>query len=88
LTDLCREAKSFGRYGGEKLCGGFHPDWCIEFKNGDDVYQVHVCFGCHEARLYGPKNDVYSDLNDEVLRVFKAVLSPLQKNRPRREIRR
>ncbi|MEI8379822.1 MAG: hypothetical protein WCJ09_06825 [Planctomycetota bacterium] len=47
-------------------CGGFHPDWCVEFIAGQDVYQVLVCFGCREARLYGPMNEVFSDLKKDL----------------------
>lgn len=85
LLSLCSDLKTFGRYGGKKMCGGYHPDWYIEFKAGDDIYQVQICFGCHEARLFGPKNEVFSDLDNEALKKLAAVFVPLRKNRPKRE---
>lgn len=85
LTALCGELKTFGRYEGAKFCGGYHPDWCLEFKNGDDVYQVLICFGCHEARLYGPNHDVFSDLDSAAVKELEAILSPLHKNVPKGE---
>lgn len=85
LCALCSELKTFGRYRGRKMCGGYHPDWCLEFKNGDDVYRVQLCFGCHEARLFGPKNEVFSDLDEDALKKLVAILRPLRKNRPERD---
>ncbi len=83
LLVLCGDRKTFGRYKGPKFCGGFHPDWCLTFQAGDDLYRVLICFGCHEARLYGPKNDVFSDLDDETVKKFAAILQPLGKHRPK-----
>ena len=31
LTALCGDEKTFRLYRGEKKCGGFHPDWLVEF---------------------------------------------------------
>ncbi len=84
LAALCGDRKTFGRYRAPKSCGGYHPDWCVEWKDGEDVYQVLICFGCHEARVYGPKNDVYSDLDDAALKKLVEVLTAYRKNRPER----
>ena len=84
LQELCRKRGTFQRSQGAKACGGFHPDWSLEFKDGPDVYHVHLCFGCQEARLYGPGSEVISDLSSESLRQLTALLKPLQKNRPER----
>src|SRR5438034_231195 len=27
-----------------KYCGGFHPDYCMEWQNGDDTYDALLCF--------------------------------------------
>jgi len=83
LTELCSDAKTFGIYRGPKFCGGFHPDWCIDFKNGKDIYRVLICGGCHEARLYGPKKtQLYSDLDEDAFKALIAVLGPLKKKQP------
>ncbi len=85
LIALCGTSQTFGRYAGPKFCGGFHPDWCVEFIAGQDVYQVLVCFGCREARLYGPTNEVFSDLKKETFNAFLDVLEPLHKELPMRQ---
>lgn len=88
LKPLCSDTKTYQRYIGAKFCGGFHPDWCVEFKDGQDVYRVLICFGCHEARLYGPQNDLFTDLDKESMLKLAETLNPLQKNRPRKPDRR
>ena len=85
LSALCGDLKTFDRYSGAKFCDGFHPDWCVEFKNGPEVYRVLICFGCREARLYGPMNDVYANLTQESHDIFVNVLTPLWKNRVGKE---
>jgi hypothetical protein len=83
LIAICGQQKTFGVYAGAKLCGGFHPDWCVEFKKDSDVYQMLVCFGCQEVRLYGPRNKVFSDLDKGTMNTLREILTPLQKNRPK-----
>ncbi len=82
LLKLCQTEKLFHRYEGKKLCGAYHPDWCIEFKNGDEVYRFNFCGGCAASRLYGPKNDLYAELraDDELWGLLKTY----QKNRPKK----
>lgn len=87
LLDLCADPKTFGPYKGARLCGGFHPDWCVEFRAEKDVYRVHICFGCREARLYGPWNQVYADLDKNAKRELMEMLVPLRKNRPVEEFK-
>ncbi|HEY1861915.1 MAG TPA: hypothetical protein VGG61_16255, partial [Gemmataceae bacterium] len=82
---LCSNGASFRKYAGPKRCGGYHPDWCLQWKDGDNVYQVLICFGCHKARLYGPKYEQWTDLTSESFKEFAEVLKPYRKNRPEPE---
>src|SRR5262249_3316064 len=63
----------------------FHPDYCAEWQDGKDVYQVLICFGCHEVKCYGPKVDLYCDINSEAYKEFEKVLKPYRKNRPEKK---
>jgi hypothetical protein len=83
LKDVFCKSKSFSELrGGMKWCGGFHPDYCIEWQDGKDVYQILICFGCHEAKFYGPKAEVYCDINPDAYKQFQMILKPYRKNRP------
>ena len=64
-----------------KMCGGFHPDWCIEWRDGDLVCRFLVCLGCAEIKAYSGKMTIHGDCDSSVKR-FKAILNPYQKNRP------
>src|SRR6516164_563265 len=55
LSAVCIDSGSYRRFSGEKRCGGFHPDWCINFEKGEHIYRVLLCFGCNEVRIIGPK---------------------------------
>jgi hypothetical protein len=83
LTALAADAKSFQKWSGYKRCGGFHPDYMVEWRVGKDVYRMHVCFGCHEVKVYGPKAELYCDMSDAGLHGLEAVLKPYRKNRPK-----
>ena len=58
----------------------FHPDYLAEFTTDRGTYQVQICFGCGEAKVFGPGENVRLDINgawklSEVLRKYR-------KNRP------
>jgi len=84
LLDLYCNPASFGPWMGEKKCGGYHPDYCIEWHVGQDVYQALICLGCCEVKSYGPKAELYCDIESDALTEFKTILKPYQKNRPPR----
>ena len=85
LAAICGDVKNFEPWSGEKLCGEYHPDWCVELQSGTDVYRVFICFGCSEARLYGPMKDVYCDLTKANRKKFAEILKPLHTQRPLRK---
>lgn len=82
LTDLVGSEKTYAQFGGEKKCGGFHPDYAVEWRVGKDTYYALVCFGCGEVKVYGPTGGgVRTDFGargDELGKLLK----PYRKNRP------
>ncbi|QJW94473.1 hypothetical protein [Frigoriglobus tundricola] len=85
LTKLFTDETSFKAFSGAKKCGGFHPDYCIEWHVGKDLYRCLVCFGCHEVKVFGPKTELYCDITKDAYDSFKTVLQPYRKNRPERK---
>jgi hypothetical protein len=79
---LLRQSKRFRGWKGEKDCGGFHPDYLIEWKQGKDVYRVLFCFGCEEIKAFGPKGAVRLDMTAETKKELARILKPYRKNRP------
>lgn len=82
LKALLGDPRSFSAYSGEKKCGGFHPDYAVEWSAGGHTYRVLICFGCFEAKIYGPKAGATYDVGSELQRQFKDLLTPYRKNRP------
>ena len=85
LTTLFIDEKSVKKFSGPKRCGGFHPDFCVEWHVGKDVYRAHICFGCHEMMVYGPKSDLYCDIAEPAYKELDALLKTYRKNRPKRD---
>jgi hypothetical protein len=82
LKALLGDPSSFSPYSGEKKCGGFHPDYAVEWSAGGQVYRTLICFGCFEAKVYGPSGGTTYDVGLDVQEHFKALLEPYRKNRP------
>jgi hypothetical protein len=85
LTDLLKAETTFVPFGGVKKCGGFHPDYAVEWTVGKDRHYALICFGCHEAKVYGPEKAVYVDIRKEGYDALLGLLKPYRKNRPARE---
>src|SRR5688500_6369380 len=62
-----------------KGCGGFHPDYCVGWAVGNQVYRCLVWFGCGEVKVFGPASELHSNL---VARDALKRLLPYRKNRP------
>jgi len=73
---------TYRAFGGEKKCGGYHPDYAIEFHVGQAKYYALICFGCHETIVIGPKTTVRTDMSDAGHKGFEALLKGDRKNRP------
>lgn len=80
LTALFTAEGSFTKFGGEKKCGGFHPDYLVEWHAGKDVYRMQVCFGCGEVKVFGPRHELRADIGTDG---FTKLLKPYRVNRPK-----
>lgn len=71
---VLREA-AFKKWRGVKFCGGYHPDWVIQWTSKDgEAHELHLCFGCHEAKIYGPGYQLYCDVPDETFEALHTIL--------------
>jgi hypothetical protein len=82
LTTLFCSSASFRQHEGGKKCGGFHPDFCIEWRAGGEVFQALICLGCHEMKAFGPSAELYCDISRSAYDNFKGILRPYRQNRP------
>lgn len=65
-----------------KQCGGFHPDYLIRWRAHDQEYSVLICFGCGEARCFGPDGEADCDVSEAAVAEFKTILKTYRRNRP------
>lgn len=46
-----------------RMCGGFHPDFSIAWRDSSGDYEIQFCLGCGEIRSYGPNTRVDSAMH-------------------------
>lgn len=83
LRSLLSNAETYEAFGGEKRCGGFHPDYSIAWEKGGQMFRVLVCFGCHEFKLFGTGHELRTDANDKVMKNVEAILRKYHAQRPK-----
>ena len=66
INTLIRDRTVFLDYRGMKLCGGFHPNYCIEWRFEAEHQTWHsrafACLGCHEWRLLDHASALHADM--------------------------
>lgn len=87
LRDLLGRHATFEPFAGEKRCGGFHPDWAVEFTANSRRHIALLCFGCGEAKVNTLGGTSRYDLEDGAKKQLEDLLSRYRKNRPKREER-
>ncbi|MBA3483412.1 MAG: hypothetical protein H0T51_16505 [Pirellulales bacterium] len=81
LRSLSVQQGLFKPFEAAKACGGFHPDWCQVWTNGEKEVNVHFCFGCNEVAAFidGERQMLCEKQDDNK---FKELLDGLRTNRP------
>jgi uncharacterized sulfatase len=83
LARTLSDVKSFEVWSGGKFCGGYHPDYCLEWRDGEDIFRAQICLGCHEITFFGKDLEIYCDIHEDAFEKLEPVLKKYQKNRPR-----
>jgi hypothetical protein len=69
----------------ETKCGAaYHPDYAVEWSVNGTPYRFLICFGCGEAKVYGPDYALHCSIKSEIYRQVREILTKYQKNRPPR----
>jgi hypothetical protein len=82
LQAIISNPDTFQPWSGEKGCGGYHPDYFIEWYAEGEICRVYVCFGCGEAKLVGPNGETKYDLASAGRTKLENVLFAYHRNRP------
>ena len=65
--------QSFQPYSGGKFCGGFHPDFCVEWKTSGKTHNLLVCLTCFESVYITPTGKTRFDFNDAAWKSFTQI---------------
>lgn len=87
LVELLGSPSTWEPFSIEKPCGGFHPDYALELRQGTARWHVLICFGCGEAKVFSPWGEWRYDMSRDTKQRLYAVLTAYQKNRPPSEHR-
>jgi hypothetical protein len=81
LSIIIRDA-SYQAWVGPKFCGGFHPDFLVRFHLESGVIDVHLCFGCSEAKFFDGSTLAHVDIRESGTDELKPVLQACRSKRP------
>lgn len=82
LRALLSAKQSFKPYRSRKECGGYDPEYCVQWKKGDSITQVLISLECGEVKMFGPQSELLCDLSPEAHQKLKQLLGGYQKNNP------
>lgn len=81
LRSLLSSGETYKEWTGVKNCGGFHPDFAIEWTSDGKTMRALICFNCGEIILSGAQGDLLYD--DAASGSFEEILKPYRLNRPK-----
>ena len=62
---------NFEAYSGWKLCGGYHADFAVKFRDDSGEYWFLVCMGCSEVIGYTKNRKLFFELDDDSYYAFR-----------------
>lgn len=85
LNTILQDDSTYELFEGEKKCGGFHPDYAIQWHARFTSYRALLCFGCGEVKLIHLGITQRYDLSYAAQEKHKSLLSSYRKNCPDRD---
>ena len=81
LSSVIRDS-SYRAWRGPKWCGGFHPDLLVRFHLESGVIDLHLCFGCSEAKLFDGSTLAHVNVRESVADELERVQQACRTKRP------
>lgn len=67
LLNQAHHTSTYLPWRGPRYCGGFHPDVLLRYTTETGPVDLHLCFGCGEARFFDGSAMIRMDINESVL---------------------
>jgi hypothetical protein len=83
LRQLSKTASNFATVKYAKACGGFHPDYCLEWTLNNTTCRYLVCLGCAEVEIHGTSESLFLEMCDGSYGRWKSVLYKYRSQRPK-----
>lgn len=83
LKDILGGSSAIKAHAGAKLCGGFHPDYCISWKSDGGTMCALICFGCGEIAFYSNRGALLYDLSSKTKGMLIEALKRYENKRPK-----
>ncbi|MCC6145228.1 MAG: hypothetical protein IT368_15585 [Candidatus Hydrogenedentes bacterium] len=82
LRQVLGSPASYAAWHGEKLCGGFHPDFAVLWSTPVGELYTLVCLGCEETLTLSSRGRLRADTTESARASLIALLAGQRKNRP------
>jgi hypothetical protein len=83
LDEIFRKFPPHIPFRGEKLCGGFHADYLLEWQTHDTpAVRILICFGCGEMKVVAKEVTFRTDLTSDGYKRLAEVLQKYRQERP------
>ena len=86
LRRILSTSETFTGYPQPKLCGAFHPDYALLWDDAVHEVEFHICFGCHEMKIFSDGKKRYCDIDALTFIKLKELLSEYRVQRPERTV--
>lgn len=70
LLAIVKDPQSFRKFGGFKLCGGFHPNFALVWTKDEIAVEIHICLTCHEIKFFKSRLEIYCEMDDDAYQQF------------------
>ena len=82
LEQVLGDKATYYKFAGEKKCGGFHPDYAVEWEDDGRMRTTMICFTCSEFKVRGPDGERRYDIARPAQEPLARLLKGRRKNRP------
>jgi GNAT superfamily N-acetyltransferase len=82
LQALLADPAAIHPFTGEKLCGGFHPDYTLSWQRGPSTFHALICFNCGEVMFVSDAKKLRFELSGHVCEQLKKQLASMARKKP------